>query len=370
VTLQRSKTLARLALILATIPATLVVAGTSRPEVKPRVSSATSERVLKYIRERFGITDSVKISIDPWQEYSYPEFFVTTVTVESGKDKRTQNVYLTKDRRFLVVGNLFPLGSDPKPEIVRRVREAFKVPAAAGVTVAPFQPSSLPNLQQVSVTVENGNQKQAQDFYVTRDNRCLILGSIYNLAVDPRLEALHMLSLHNQPSQGPASAPVTIVEFSDLQCPSCARLHEFLEKEVVPKYGSKVRLVFKDFPLVTIHDWTLTGTIASQCVYEINPKAFVPFRSLVFQNQGSINAANVRDMVLSFGEQVGVKRVQLAGCLDAKSSLSRIEANILEGRKLGVQSTPTCYINGKIIVGLPPPEDFYKVVDKFLRAAQ
>jgi protein-disulfide isomerase len=190
------------------------------------------------------------------------------------------------------------------------------------------------------------------------------------LTIDPRREALRAIVTANQPSQGPPHAPVTIVEFSDLQCPMCARLHEFLEKELLPKYGDKVRLVFKEFPLVTIHDWTLTASIANQCVYQINPQAYAPFRSLVFQNQSSINATNARDLLLSYGEQVGVDRVRLAGCLDAKAALPRIEENAREGKILNIQFTPTCFINGRKVVGMPSADAYYKAVDEALRDAK
>jgi protein-disulfide isomerase len=150
----------------------------------------------------------------------------------------------------------------------------------------------------------------------------------------------------------------------------CARVHEFFEKQLLPKYGNKVRLVFKDYPLLAIHDWALAGSIAGQCIYEMNPGAFVPFRSLVFQNQSSVNAANSRDMLLTYGEQAGVDRVRLAACLDAKSSLPRVEENTLEAKRLKIMSTPTCFVNGKMIVGLPSPDAFYKAVDEALRGAK
>ena len=98
---------------------------------------------------------------------------------------------------------------------------------------------------------------------------------------DPRDDIVRLISLKDQPAQGPASAPVTLVEYSDLECPVCAKLQEELENEIVPKYGDKLRVVFKEFPLVSIHDWALNGAIAAQCVYQIDPSKYVAFRSAV-----------------------------------------------------------------------------------------
>lgn len=332
--------------------------------------AATRERILRYIREKFGVAESVKMALEPWREFSYPAFYATSVVADNGKQKQTQNVFLSKDQRYLIVGNLYTLGADPTPEIIQHVHELFKVPQTSNVTVGPFRNSAFPNMYATTITVDDGKQKAAQDFYVTKDRRCLVLGTVFNLGLDPRLEALRTLAVQNQPSQGPPSAPVTIVEFSDFQCPMCARVHEFLEKELLPRYRGKVRLVFKEFPLVAIHDWSLTAAIASQCVYQINPEAFAPFRSLVFQNQGTLNLANLRDLLLSYGEQAGVDRVKLAGCLDAKAALPRVEQNALEGKRLGIQSTPTSFVNGKMIVGMPSVDAFYSAVDEALRAAK
>ncbi len=90
----------------------------------------------------------------------------------------------------------------------------------------------------------------------------------------------------------------------------------------------------------------------------------------MYQNQTMINATNVRDMLLNFGDQVGVDHVRLAACLDAKSTLPRIEENTLEAKKLDIQSTPTCYINGRMLVGLPSAEAYYMAVNEALRAAK
>jgi protein-disulfide isomerase len=163
---------------------------------------------------------------------------------------------------------------------------------------------------------------------------------------------------------------VTIVEFSDLQCPSCALFHEFLTKQLVPKYPGKVRVVFKEYPLVSIHDWALTGSIANQCVYQINPQLYVPFRSLVFQRQTSLTAANARDALIQYGEQLGVDRLRLATCIDSKATLPRIERDVREGSQLGITQTPTSYINGKMLIGAASPDVVFKAIEEALFAAQ
>ena len=333
--------------------------------------AATMEKVAQFVRERFGIPSSVKITPDTVRSSTFAGFDEAMLTMDDGKKKGMQSVYLTKDRHFLIVGNLSQLmGPDANSEIVQRVRDLYKVPATTNLIVGSTHNSPLPNFSGLTLTADDGKHKGTQEIYLSKDSRVLVLGSLFDLSVDPSRVALKTIVTANQASQGPAHAPVTIVEYADLQCPTCARVHEFLEKELVPKYGDKVRIIFKEYPLVQIHDWTLTASIANQCVYQILPEAYVPFRSLVYQNQPLLNSANVRERMLAFGDQVGVDRVKLAACVDAKASMPRIDANVAEAKRLDVERTPTCFINGRMMVGLPSAEDYFKAVDDALRAAK
>jgi protein-disulfide isomerase len=348
----------------------LLAGGVAKPQANASDDAALNEKVISYVRQRFGIPDTVKVTASPLQSSSFPGFLVSTLTTDDGKEPKKSTVFLTNDRHYLIVGFLFPLGANPQGEIVQHVREQFKVPESTNVSAGPFHNSSFPNFLATTVSADNGKQKQTQDFYITKDNRTMVLGSIFNLGQDLKREALRTIVTTDQPTQGPARAPVTIVEYADLECPMCGRLHEFLEKDLLAKYGDKVRVIFKEFPLVQIHDWSLTAAIANECVYEMKPEAFTPYRSLIFQNQSGTNAANVRDNLLGYADQVGVDRVKLAGCLDSKASLPRVDAGSREGKRLDILSTPTCFINGRMLVGFPGPDAYYKAVDAALQEAK
>jgi protein-disulfide isomerase len=350
----------------------LIAGGVAKTKANASDRTALEEKIASFVRERFGIPDTVKVTAAPFQASNFPGFLASTITTtaDDGKEPKNTNIFLTDDRHYLIVGLLYALSADPKGEIAQHVREQFKIPETTSLTVGPFHYSGFPNFLVTTVAVENGKQKQTQDFYITKDNRTLVLGSLFNLEQDVRREALRTIVTTNQPTQGPAHAPVTVVEYADLECPSCGRLHEFLEKELIPKYGDKVRVIFKEFPLVQIHDWALTAAIANECVYETKPEAFAPYRSLIYQNQSGTNAANVRDALMGYADQVGVDRVRLAGCLDSKASLARVNMGMGEGKRLEIQSTPTCFINGRMLVGFPNAEAYYKAIDAALKEAR
>ena len=131
--------------------------------------------------------------------------------------------------------------------------------------------------------------------------------------------------------------------------------------------------MFKEFPLIQIHEWAMTAAIANQCAYRINPQNYLPYRSMIFQHQSDFegikaNASAVRDLLIDYGQQVGIDRLQLSGCIDSKASLPRIEENVKEAKAVDVNSTPTFFINGRVLIGGGPPEAFYQAIDEALEA--
>ena len=353
--------------VLVLVAGVSIARGVAKVKANAPGDTALNEKITSFVRARYGIPDTVKVTASPFQASNFAGFLASTITTDDGKQQKNTSVFLTNDRRYLIVGMLFPLGKDPTNEIIQHIRQEFKVPETTTLTVGPFHGSGIPNFLVTTVAAQSDKGKQTEDFYATSDNRVFVMGKILNLGVDLRREALRTIVTANQPSQGPVRAPVTIVEYADLECPMCGKLHEFLEKDLLPKYGDKVRVIFKEFPLVQIHDWSLTAAIANECVYKLKPEAFAPYRSLVFQSQGTTNAANVRDNLLAYADQVGVDRSSLAGCLDSKASMPRIDEGTNEAKRLEIQSTPTCFINGRMLVGFVSPEAYYKAVDEALQ---
>jgi protein-disulfide isomerase len=155
------------------------------------------------------------------------------------------------------------------------------------------------------------------------------------------------LNLENQPSFGPANAPVTIVEFGDLQCPSC-RAEAPLLREVLPGlYPGKLRIVFKDFPLETVHPWARAASIAARCIFHQNADAFWKFYDWDYDNQEDITVDNLKSKVLGWAGKNGLDTTQLGGCIDMRTTDPEVAANIAEGKAAAVPGTPTLFINGR-----------------------
>ncbi len=121
-------------------------------------------------------------------------------------------------------------------------------------------------------------------------------------------------------SRGPANAAVTVVEFSDFQCPTCRQLHNVL-REVAPNYP-QVRFVFKDFPLAQIHPWALTAALAARCVHQQNPDAFWKVHDAIYDNQDAITPQNARSRMLDLAQQAGVNPEAVRACMSTAAAAS------------------------------------------------
>jgi protein-disulfide isomerase len=340
---------------------------TGRPQ-GARLSAATGiaspAKIVQYVRDRFGWPESVKLTAEPLRNSQFPDFYQTVVMTEDGKDKRASNVFITKDGRCFVLGNVFALQQGSDAELIRCVREVTKLPPQTELKIGTFNKTPYPQFLKSIITASDGKKTQAAEIFITQDRRTGILGIVMPFRED---YVRGMIKTKDVPSVGPSTAPVTVVEYADLQCPTCARLHEFLEKKLVPKYGDKVRVVFKEFPL-PFHDWSAAAAVANECVYEINPSAFSGYRSLVFANQNAIDASNVREALLNLGGDAGMDRSRLAACMDSKASRSRVEAGRQEGEDLVIYGTPTSFVNGRIVIGMPPEATWDKIVEEALLA--
>ena len=366
--LKLDKRLAPLCGMFILVACTLLPADTQHVESTKRMAvpaAATPANIIQYVRDRFQVPEAIRVDAKPVHQSAFPSFYQTAVTVDDGKQKRVSDVFITNDARCFVYGNIFALNGASNAEIVRCVRDAAKLPAAAEVTVGPFASSAFPDFLKSTVTVRDGTKVQAGELFVTRDRRTGILGLVLPFRRD---FVEQLIDTKNQPSVGPASARVTIVEYADLECPTCAYFQKFLESEFLPRYGSKVRIVFKEFP-ISSHPWAATAAVANECAFQIDPSKFLNYRTLIFGNQETITVTDLRAQLLCFGEQAGLDRASLSSCLDAKASQGRIDACRREAQTLGVYKTPTFFVNGRIVIGVPPAPAFYAIVDEAMARA-
>lgn len=161
--------------------------------------------------------------------------------------------------------------------------------------------------------------------------------------------------------RGAADAPVTILEFSDYQCPFCKGAQPVLER-ILAEFPGKVRVVFKDFPL-DFHEGARPAAEAARCAGASG--RYWDYHDLLFLAQPAFS----RDELIRYADRVGLDRTAFSLCLDARRFGGAVEADVAEGRALGVSGTPTFFVNGRRLVGAHPLETFREAVDDALADA-
>jgi protein-disulfide isomerase len=217
------------------------------------------------------------------------------------------------------------------------------------IKVGPTKPSPIPDLIEVPVAVGLNGQSDTAIVYVSKDGKFIFRGELSDMSVDPLADIRSKLSPGNSPSIGPANAKITLIEYADFECPSCRQLDRVL-RDLLPKHP-EVRLVYKDFPLATIHPWAMTASIAGQCARQQNPASFWKIHDIIFDAQDVITPSNVWDKMSDFAVQLGLNVETFRACLANPETTHEIEKSMTEGRDLNITGTPTIFVNGRRIVG-------------------
>jgi protein-disulfide isomerase len=226
----------------------------------------------------------------------------------------------------------------------------------------------LPGFSEVLVHLIFESAEKDELFYISPDGQTIIRGDVFNLGKSPFQSNLDKLTLKDQPSFGPADAPVTIVEFGDFECPDCKMEAPILRHDMTEAFGGKVRVYFKNYPLESAHPWARAAAIAGRCVVQQGQPAFWKFYDWIYQNQDDIAVDNLNSKVLAWAGENGVDTVKLGQCIDTKATEPEVNASIAEGHALGIAGTPTLFINGRKIGGLMWP-DLQLVINKELEFA-
>ena len=167
----------------------------------------------------------------------------------------------------------------------------------------------------------------------------------------PRVEVAEAGS----PSKGPAKAPITIIEFSDFQCPFCSRINPTIAK-ARETYGDKIRVVFRQFPL-SIHPQAPKAAEASLCANEQGK--FWEMHDNLFENQQKLAIADLK----AAAGTLGLDQAKFDACLDGGSMAAKVAKDMEDGTKAGVSGTPAMFVNGRFINGAVPYEDLAKILD-------
>lgn len=269
------------------------------------------------------------------------------------------------------------VSSDLAKKIERQVRSYYKVPAEFKILVGPATPSSdFPNYDAVVVTIDSGEKKQDLKFLVSKDRSSLIRMNKFDLNKNPYADTMSKIDVNGRPTRGAKASKVVVVNFDDFECPFCSAMHKELFPEILKEYGDRITFVYKDFPLVEIHPWAVHAAVDANCLAAQNVDAYWDFADYVHANQHDVSnektpAARLEAidrLTMLQGQKHNLDTVKLQSCIKAQDE-SAVKASMKEGDAIGVEATPTLFVNGEKIDGAVPPAELRAALDRALKDA-
>src|SRR6266852_8347163 len=232
-----------------------------------------------------------------------------------------------------------------------------------GVTwrVAETRPTPVAGLTEVLVVITDPQGSISNRFYVAADGKHAVTGDIIPFGAKPfEQDRVKLEKGVNGPAKGPAKASVTIVEFSDMQCPHCRQVAPTIEQLLAQEPNA--HFVFQNFPLPN-HNWAEKGADYVDCVGRASKDAVWPFIQKTFEQQESITEANADEKLKAIVGESGANGDAIAACAAKTDTTVRIEASLALGKSVGVNGTPAIFINGRIVSGGVPVEVLKQIVD-------
>ena len=269
------------------------------------------------------------------------------------------------------------ISPEVKARIQRQVQAQYDLPADVKVDVGPRRPSDFPTYDSVTVTLTGTNGRtQKVDFLLSQDGKTLAKVTKMDLTKDIYAERMEKIDVKGRPVRGNPDAKVTVVNFDDLECPFCSRMHSTLMQDILPLYGDRIKIVYKDFPL-SMHPWAQHSANDANCLAVENGTAYWDYADYVHANQKSISAAGqeldkskaeLDRIALDMGKKHGADMNRLQACVKAQADTT-LKASMAEGESLGLNATPTLFINGQKLEGAVDAEEVKAVLNQQLLAA-
>jgi protein-disulfide isomerase len=263
------------------------------------------------------------------------------------------------------------LSPEAAHRIRNEIRSRYSVPSQIQINLSEPGPSNQPGFDQIVVTFTGGSHSTTHDFLVSKDRKTLA----HLETIDISQDIMSKIDMKARPVRGNANARVTIVNYDDFQCPYCARMHSEFFPGLLQAYGDRVKIFYKDYPLVEIHPWAMHAAVDANCVAEQDGGAYWDFADYVHSHREDISGHSPQEAFANLdhaaAEQIAKHHLDLpkAQACFTKQDDTAVRASIKEGDSIGVDSTPTMLINGERINGLVPPEAMRAILDRALAEA-
>ncbi len=245
---------------------------------------------------------------------------------------------------------------------IPKIRLTMAASRETKIEILGAEPSLIPGLVVLKMRVSRQGRTAVRRVTATPDLKYVIPGPVLVLGKIPRMRVeMENVDLEGVPTRGRSDAPVTLVEYADFQCVFCRDAHPQMSR-LLRDYEGKVKLVFKHFPLPS-HNWAMDGALLSECARQQKPELFWKLYDYYFENSGKISRENILEMTQKAlaGEEIEMQVFNK--CYLDREPAEQVQADVDEGKTIGVQGTPAFLINDVFLSGVVP----YEILDAIVR---
>ena len=261
-----------------------------------------------------------------------------------------------------------PLTPEITHRITNEIRSRYNVPPQVSISVSEPKAGTMAGYDDLVVSFTGGTNTTHHDFLISTDRKTLA----HLEKMDVSQDLMSKIDVKGRPVRGNSNAKVTIINFDDFQCPFCSRLHATLFENVFKDYADRIKVIYKDYPLIEIHPWAMHAAIDGNCLGEQNAPAYWDFADYIHANQKQMAGKsrtdafqNIDNLAKEQAQKHQLDADKLQACMQ-KQDETAVRASMAEGDKLGVDSTPTLFINGERFTGAVPESELRAALDRAL----
>lgn len=306
-------------------------------------------QLVSYVRRSLSSCPGNNVKLETSGEIA-PAGFTRYLAQQSSTDPRCgrrADVLVHKPTGSVIIGDVFPLPIDPR-RVEARVSDLAGRILRKQVQVTVDSKSFPDGTRRANVITGTKYGPFAFGGYVDQSNRFFIVGRRGNLKTDPGKSLLESLQVSTGAHMGTKGAPITIVELSDLQCPTCRRAHDSFE-QFLKRHASKISYTRLDLPLFESHDWTMPAALAARAIWKVAPEKYWSFIDYIFDHQQEISAASVSDVIRDWVEGNGISMAKFEPVWKAEREVKALLEHTGRVYDNSISSTPTFIVNGQVV---------------------
>ncbi len=268
------------------------------------------------------------------------------------------------------------LSPDLLHEVERQVRAFYTLPPDVNVVVGPLKASEFPDYDAMTIGFDSPAKKNSYEFLLSHDHKTLLRIAKMDLTKDPYVEIMKKIDLAGRPARGNKNAKVVLVNFDDFECPFCSRIHATLFSEIYREYSDRVLFVYKDYPLEEIHPWAFHAAVDANCLAAQSGDAYWDYADYLHGNAQSVNASRGKDaqnaeldrLAVQNGQRHNLDAAKLDACVKQQDDKG-VRTSMGEAESVGVNATPTMFVNGQKLDGAVPASEVRAALDRALKDA-